>query len=279
MPDACRDIALVVPDGIDLGQIHESGQCFRWQPVGEGYLIPCGRRVALARTAGAHTLVLSGIKVGDIPSWRAYFDLDTDYAALRARVDARRDPFLAAAIDSQRGLRILRQDPWEMLVTSIMTQNRSIPIIRASVEKLCAAAGRALGGSETGSFYAFPSPSEVMALSDEVLGGCALGYRARYVRAAARAACEGTIDLNALRTMDDTACREALMRLDGVGPKVAACAMLFGLHRMNAFPVDVWVRRILENEYPGGYPFVRYSPYNGLYQQYMFAFYRKKTKN
>ena len=260
-----------VPDGIDLALIARSGQCFRWRGEGEGYLIPFGREEALAVAPDRHTLLVRAPGGGEA-LWRRYFDLDTDYAAIAARVPAG-DTFLREAAQAQYGLRILRQEPWEMLVTSIMTQNRSIPIISASVEKLCAAAGEPCRGVG-GPFYAFPAPAAILALPDEALRACALGYRARYVRAAARAAAEGRFDPAALEALDDEACREALLALDGVGLKVAACAMLFGLHRLDAFPVDVWMNRVMAEHYPGGWLRADYSPYGGVYQQYMFAWAR-----
>ena len=111
-------------------------------------------------------------------------------------------------------------------------------------------------------------------LTEKELSDCRLGYRCKYVHAAARAVEDGKIDLNSLREADDAAATDALTGLFGVGIKVASCVSLFGLHHIDSFPIDVWMKRILAEQYPEGYPFDRYSPYNGIYQQYMFAFYR-----
>ena len=114
------------------------------------------------------------------------------------------------------------------------------------------------------------------ALSEEELKGCSLGYRCRYVHSAAEAVLKGEIDLAGLEMADEITAISALTELPGVGVKVANCVSLFGLHHTDAFPVDVWMKRILKEQYPDGYPFEMYSPYNGIYQQYMFAWYRHR---
>ena len=111
-------------------------------------------------------------------------------------------------------------------------------------------------------------------LSEADLRACRLGYRAPYVHAAARAVAEGEFDLEALRRVPDAEAIERLMRLKGVGVKVASCVSLFGLHRLDAFPVDVWIKRVLACAYPDGFPFNEYAPYSGVYQQYLFAYLR-----
>ena len=111
-------------------------------------------------------------------------------------------------------------------------------------------------------------------MSDEALAACRLGYRCRYVKAAAADVAEGKLDLDSLRDAPEEETIKGLMSVCGVGVKVANCISLFGLHHIDAFPIDVWIRRILDNEYPSGYPKERYSPYNGIYQQYMFYYYR-----
>ena len=113
-------------------------------------------------------------------------------------------------------------------------------------------------------------------LPEEELKECRLGYRWKYVLSAAKAVLDGKIDLEGLREADEESTMAALTGLFGVGVKVASCISLFGLHHMDAFPVDVWMKRILAEEYPEGYPFEAYTPYNGLCQQYMFAWYRQR---
>ena len=268
---------LEMTDDFDPGKIAESGQCFRWEKRdGDTYRIIAGQACLYLKSLGADRYDLSCTEEEFGGFWKNYFDLEENYRGIRARIDSGQDPFLWKASQEERGIRILRQDPWEMLVTFIISQNRNIPSIRRSVELLASRCGEPLTDVRGERYYGFPSPEAVAALSDETLTDCRLGYRCRYVRAAGEAVAGGEIDLKALQETDGETAMKALTGLLGVGVKVASCVSLFGLHHVDAFPVDVWVKRILENEYPEGYPFERYSPYNGIYQQYMFAYYRNR---
>ena len=163
-----------------------------------------------------------------------------------------------------------------MLISFIISQNKNIPAICRSVELLAETCGEKRTDRRGIAYYAFPDQEAVAALSEEELKGCKLGYRWKYVRAAAEAVVEGRIDLDELAGMKEDRTIAELTGIFGVGIKVANCVSLFGLHHVDAFPIDVWVKRILETEYPDGYPYEKYSPYNGIYQQYMFAWYRHR---
>ncbi len=266
---------LTTDDDLDLALIAESGQCFRWEELPDGGYgaIHKARRLTI-EPIGPGTFGLSCDNAEFLDIWADYLDLNESYRAIRERIDAHADPFLARAAEAEKGIRILRQDPWETLVSFIISQNRNIPAIKRSIELLCEKAGRACVDSQGQPFFAFPSPEEVLSLGMEGLADCKLGYRDKYVLAAARSVLDGEIDLNEVADSDADAAIEMLMTLYGVGKKVASCVALFGFHKLDAFPVDVWVKRVLKSEYPQGYPLKAYSPYNGVYQQYMFAFYR-----
>lgn len=267
---------LSIADDFDLARIADSGQCFRWEPMRDGgYRVLNGARCLYVRRLGDSAFDFSCDERKFDEVWRGYFDLAEDYAAIRSRIDPEEDPFLWRAMEQEKGIRILRQDPWEMLVTFTISQNKNIPAIRRSVSMLCEACGERLTDGRGEGYYAFPGPESVVALSEEQLKGCSLGYRWRYVHAVADAVASGELDLDALRLASEEQTIAELTKVLGVGVKVASCVSLFGLHHIDAFPKDVWIKRILENEYPQGYPFERYSPYNGVYQQYMFAYYRR----
>ena len=206
--------------------------------------------------------------------WRQYLDLDLDYRKVRKRVKKRKDPFLADACEKEKGIRILRQDPWEMLVSFIISQNKNIPAIKKSIEMLSEMAGEKKADRRGETYYAFPTPERIAGLSGQELSDCRFGYRCKYVSAAASAVLSGSLELGRLTAAGDEEALAALKGIYGVGTKVANCVLLFGLHHLNAFPVDVWIKKILEEQYPGGYPYEEYSPWNGIYQQYMFAYYR-----
>ena len=270
-----------ISDDFDLDKLAESGQCFRWRRTTKGgYRIVHQDHCLTIWRIGAARYRLSCTEAELERIWRAYFDLDTNYRAIRLAVKDTEDPFLARACTYGAGIRILRQEPWETLVSFIISQNRSIPMIQRSIELLCTAAGEERRDSFGEPYYTFPTPERLLALPDEVLAQCRLGYRCGYVRAAAEAVASGGLDLVRLAAEDaaDSDVMAALTGVYGVGVKVASCVALFGLHRLDAFPVDVWVRRVLVREYPQGWPMERYRPYNGVYQQYLFFYDRSLHK-
>ena len=269
-------IEIQITDDFDLDRIAESGQCFRWQKDDSGsYQIIHKEHCLRIRPLGENTFAMSCSEDDYRNIWHGYFDLTEDYRSIRERVSKEEDPFLVEACEFGKGIRILRQDPWEMLISFIISQNRNILALKKSVELLCEAAGQKKENAG-GSYYVFPTPEEILSLSDEALAACRLGYRCRYVKAAAADVAEGRLDLNQLIETAESDTIKTLTAVCGVGVKVANCVSLFGLHHINAFPIDVWIRRILENEYLTGYPKEKYSPYNGIYQQYMFYYYRAK---
>ena len=266
---------LTITDDFDLDRIADSGQCFRWNRESSGtYRIIAGSSCLYISKLENDRYALDCSEEEYTSFWRDYFDMDEDYRAIRKRIDPEKDPFLRQAAEHEKGIRILSQDPWETLVTFIISQNKNIPAIRRSVELLAEACGERKTDTRGREYCAFPAPSAVAALSGQDLLSCKLGYRCKYVHAAAEAVTSGTIDLNRLIPADENDAVTALTGLFGVGKKVANCVSLFGLHHLNAFPVDVWVKRILAEHYPAGYPYEEYTPYNGIFQQYMFAYYR-----
>ena len=266
-------------DDFDPEKIAESGQCFRWTKMDSRTFRILAAKKCLyltSREDGCYDLDCSEEEYESF--WQDYFDLKEDYRAIRERINPGKDAFLWQASEQEKGIRILRQDPWEALITFIISQNRNIPAIRRSVELLAASCGEKRTDRRGMTYFAFPEPEEVAGLSEEKLKDCRLGYRCGYVKAAAEAAAAGKIDFEALRNVEEKSTLAALTALYGVGVKVASCVSLFGLHHLDAFPIDVWMKRILAQEYPDGYPFEEYSPYNGAYQQYMFAYYRHRAQ-
>lgn len=265
----------VIDDDFDPGRIADSGQCFRWCRTDErSWRIIAGDACLHLTSLGDQRFSLDCTEEEYGDFWQDYFDLQEDYQAIRCRIDPERDPFLWQAAEHEKGIRILRQDPWEMLITFIISQNKNIPGIRRCVEALAGCCGRTRMDAAGREYRCFPEPEAIAALSEQALAACRLGYRWKYVHAAAEAVVNGSIDLRRLKDADEETTISALTELFGVGVKVANCVSLFGLHHVDAFPIDVWMKRILAEQYPDGYPYETYSPYNGIYQQYMFAWYR-----
>ncbi len=274
--------SIKVNDDFDLKKISDSGQCFRFNecidvPVDDPALsvfsVAAGDRHLVIKDMGEgrYELDCSGDEYENF--WKNYFDLDLSYSDIRARIDPEDDPYLYNASEFGKGIRILRQDPWEMLISFIISQRKNIPAIKASIEKLCALAGKEIYEDEhIGTIYSFPTAQDLAALTMDQLSSCSLGYRDKYVHQAALDVASGAVDLKAWEKLDDDGLMENLLKLFGVGVKVANCEILFGYHRLNAFPRDVWINRVLEEHYADGFNFEAYEPYNGIMQQFLFFY-------
>ena len=261
--------------GIDLAGTEKSGQCFRWIEDGGSYLIPAGGMLARVSEAGdgIDVSILSSLPKKktspDIENfWKKYFDAELDYEAIR-KMPEKKDRFLSCAASEGEGLRIIYQEAFETLITFIISQRKSIPAIKTSVERICSTVGRKIPGTDV---YDFPAPKELAGLSGEELSACGLGYRAPYIQAAAENVYHGDTDLEKMACLSDDDLLESLMALNGVGVKVANCTALFGFHRLDLFPIDVWIQRALDAHYGGTFPLEKYHPYNGIMQQYIFAY-------
>ncbi len=265
----------VTADCFDPFGIMESGQCFRMVPLGTAAVetVAFGRRLAITRLADGR-FAFDCTQADFDALWKPYFDLDTDYRALLAAAPPG-DAFLARALKAGEGMRILRQDPWEILCSFILSQRKHIKAIRACVEALCDTYGEPVPGTARRSF---PSPARLAALAECDARGCGLGYRAPYLLDAAKMAASGEIDFVNLSQLPDGELLDALLTIHGVGIKVAECAMLFGFHRLSRAPVDVWIHRVIDEEYGGVSPFEGYGAYAGVYQQYMFVLRRNEGR-
>ena len=244
----------------------ECGQCFRWNPDGSGgYTGAASGRAARVFALGGTARV--ECEEAGVGFWRDYLDMGTDYDA--ARESVMRGEYLTDCARTGEGIRILRQDKWEALCSFIISQCNNIPRIKSIVEKLCELFGEPFE-TPWGRRYAFPPAERVALLEEPELAPLHAGYRAPYIINAARAVASGDMDLDAAAGMDADAARAYLKTLSGVGDKVANCAVLFGLHRLDAFPIDVWIKRALREHMPPDFDPKTLGEYAGLAQQYMF---------
>jgi N-glycosylase/DNA lyase len=254
---------------MNLAATFDCGQCFRWNTDGRGgYVGVAMGRAARAREESGR-IILSG--EGETDMWRGYFDLDRDYAAIRESI--RVNDHMARAADFGAGIRILRQDKWEALCSFIISQCNNIPRIKQIIEKLCALYGEPLS-LDGDTYYAFPDAKRIAGLTETDLAPLKSGYRAKYILAAAREVSSGELDLDELSAREPDEAMERLLRLPGIGKKVAGCAMLFGLHMLDSFPVDTWMKKALAKYYDDGFDPKIFSPYAGIAQQYMFYYER-----
>ena len=311
---------ITIEDDFSPEKIARSGQCFRVREFPGGvFRFVTGKHVLYLRQTGSRRK--SRHSAGDINPeaihfevscgtaawrdlWTGYFDLDRNYAALRASIPAS-DDCLCRAAAYGAGLRILRQDPWEILVTFIISQRKSVPAIRTCVETLCNRYGEEIprrkrvrstgdisgdisGGPSGGSgesrsllqaaanadagLRSFPTAEQLASVSAEELKACGLGYRVPYVMDAARKVSEGTLDLKALYSASGEELLASLKQVSGVGTKVAGCIGLFAYGRTGLAPVDVWIGRVIDCVYGGCDPFAAYGDAAGIMQQYIFHY-------
>ena len=200
-----------------------------------------------------------------------YFDLGTNYEKF-AKVCKKNDTFLKKCISFSNGLRILRQDEFETIISFIISQRKSVKAIQTSIERLSKLCGKKLKYNNK-TYYAFPTSKAMAALSTSELHSCGLGYRAEYISNFCKNYNKGLHDLQELHSLTDEALIDYLISIKGVGIKVASCVALFAYHRMSICPVDIWIKRVLDGKYNGKIP-DEYIKYAGIIQQYWFNYTR-----
>ena len=244
----------------------DCGQCFRWNEdeTGRWRGVASGKAAVVWAEEG-RTYIECALE--DIYFWRDYLDMDTDYDDARRSIEV--CDYLRDCAAYGEGIRILRQDKWEALCSFIISQCNNIPRIKGIVEKLCSLYGDAVE-APWGEARSFPSAERVAELDEADLAPLYSGYRAPYILAAAKAVASGELDLEKTGLLPCTEARAELKKLNGVGDKVANCVVLFGLHQLDAFPVDVWIKRALAENLPKGFDPSTLGKYAGLAQQYMF---------
>lgn len=260
-----------------ISQICESGQCFRIEKCGDDRyrLVAFGKYLEVAQDGDCITFDCTQEEFDTV--WNKYFDLETDYAQIIAGIDEK-DIYLLSAAEYGKGIRILNQDLWEMIVSFIISQQNNIKRIRKCIGLLCERYGEKKTSANGTKYFGFPTPGALAGASLEDLYACNLGYRSRYIHQTANSVCHGDIDLEKLRTLDYGAARRELLKLYGIGVKVADCICLFALHQTDAFPRDTHINKVMAARYPDGFPFDRYGKDSGILQQYIF-YYDLENKN
>jgi len=271
-----REIEISNISDFDLIKTFECGQCFRWNADESGaYVGVAFGRIVRLRSFGNSVFISGSIEEFET-LWRGYFDLDRDYAEIRQKLCI--DDFMRRATAYGEGIRLLRQDKWEALCSFIISQNNNIPRIKSIIDTLCHEFGDVIV-FEGEQYYSFPSAKKLAALEADNLKPLRCGYRAEYIIRTAKMVADGTIDLDDLSQGTPDAARTALKKLHGVGDKVADCVMLFGLHMLDAFPLDVWMKRAVVQHYDSKFDPKIFSPYAGIAQQYIFHYSRAKRDN
>lgn len=271
---------LVHNKNFNIQQIADSGQCFRMNRIGNvenkiSYrLIAYGRYLELTQQ-DPETVELSCTKSEFLEVWEDYFDLTYDYGKVIADLNLGDDAFLKGAADYGSGIRILKQEPFEAMISFIISQNKNIPAIRNCVEALCEHYGEKKLCEKNGfTYHTFPTPEALAEAQKEALRALKTGYRDEYIIRAAQAVVEGRINFEELKSSSYEEAVKSLKGIHGIGEKVANCISLYSLHHIEGFPVDVWILRVLQEVYQNHFDKQRYSGYAGIIQQYMFYYYR-----
>ena len=252
------------PDCFDLALTLDCGQAFRWVQTGEDewHGVAFSKPLTLKKTDRGIEFI--GTTKEDFEYiWIPYFDLERDYGTLCRRFTA--DRYLAEAVDTCYGIRLLRQDPWEAICSFIISQNNNIPRIKGIIDRLCRLLGEHLGGDD----YSFPFAQRIAEAGVDALAPIRAGFRAKYIIDAAEKVASGEIDIEKIYSLSLDEGRDELIKIKGVGEKVAQCSLLYGFGKVDAFPVDVWVKRIMSELYPDGLPECT-NGVRGIAQQYLF---------
>ena len=254
-----NDIILYQED-FDLDETLDCGQAFRWTKISQktycGYFL----NNYLEIVQESDRFILRNTSEENMRNiWIKYFDLDTDYGILKQHFS--QDRILEQACRFAGGIRLLRQDPWECLCSFIISQNNNIPRIKGIMSRLCS------------KYNQFPTAEMLSHENEETLQYLRSGFRAKYIVDAAAKISSGIIKFDHISQLSYDEAKKELMLIKGVGPKVADCVLLYGMYRTEAYPVDVWIKRVLENFYPDGMPECT-KGYEGIAQQYLFHYIR-----
>ena len=247
----------------------ECGQCFRFLKEGDGYLGVAFKKALFLKNTEKG--VFMDCTEDDFNSiWKNYFDMEFDYKKIGNLLP--KDDFTRAAVSFGEGLTIMRQEPWEALCSFIISQCTNIPRIQGIISRLCENYGKKIIWQGK-TLYTFPDASDIAALSENDLSCLRCGYRAPYILNAARLVSSGELSFEKLSSRDTSSARKELLKINGIGPKVADCFLLFGLHKMDAFPVDTWMKKA-SVYYGGAFSPEKFGEYAGIAQQYIFYYAR-----
>lgn len=260
---------LVITPCFSLNETLDCGQAFRFSPIDDNvWQGVVGMRLLKMKQTDDGVLFFNMSIAEFEKDYIDYFTLDFDYKSLQNSL--KNDETMKKAIEFASGIRLLKQDKWETICSFIISQNNNIPRIKGIISRFCENFGEKI---ENTNEYTFPSVSKIAALTVEDLAPIRAGFRAKYIIDAARKIANCEINLNLLETMPIDEARAELMKIKGVGAKVAECVLLFSCKRFNAFPLDVWIKRVMAVLYPNGLP-KEAEQHEGIAQQYLFHYAR-----
>lgn len=250
-------------DHFDLDKTLDCGQCFRWVKKSNYWSGVVNGYLSNVYFENQHLKIESDLN--SLTFWKNYFDLDFDYSKPIKQFLNYGYP-LSTATRENSGIHILNQDPWEVLCSFIISQNNNIPRIKSIIERLC----RCYGTCHD-KYYSFPSPKIISSLNISELSAIKAGFRAKYILDAAKCVSDLKVDLDSIHSMESCDALRYLQSINGVGPKVSSCVLLYGFHRTDCFPIDTWIKKVLHK-----FPDFNFDllPHKGLAQIYLFSWIR-----
>lgn len=274
----------------DLGQTLQCGQIFRYEKISEHsyFVIAKNKRIKLTQQPQSTTLSIYNSTLAEYEEiWKHYLDIETDYKHIIDTI-SKNDSHMKNATEYGKGIRILNQDPWEMIISFIISQNKAIPHIQQCIQNLCEAFGELIIDEDQSTYYAFPTPEALAQASEEELRACKVGFRAPYIMDACRKVLDNTVPIKDIYHMTTAQAKESLMKIKGVGEKVSHCVLLFGFNKTDTFPTDVWIKRIMQELYFNNeetknieiinFANQKFGEYAGYAQQYLFYYARENNK-
>ena len=273
-----------ISEDFEPKHVFECGQCFRWLREEDGSYTGVVQGKVINVKKENDLIIFDNTNKEDFENiWFDYFDLGRNYGEIKKQLKVM-DEYLEKATEFGQGIRILQQDGWEMLISFIISANNRIPMIQRAINNLSERYGKFIDEYRGKKYYAFPTPEELSTVSVEDIRACQNGFRDKYIKSVVDYVNENDEDVLSYRKLDTSECIKELVKFNGVGPKVADCIALFGMQKYDTFPVDVWVKRVMEEFYVEdnlSLPKIRkfaldkFGDLAGFAQQYLFYYARE----
>ena len=268
----------------ELPHIFDCGQCFRWNRIDNGNYIGVafGKVIEVEKKEDNVTLYNTN-EEEFYTTWENYFDLKREYGFIKEELS--KDQLLKKSVEFGYGIRLLQQQPFELIVSFIISANNRIPMIKKAISNICRNWGNSLEYKGE-IFYSFPTPEQLSKASLEEIESCGVGFRGKYIKDTVEKISNNEIDLKTIVELNDDSCHESLQQFSGIGPKVADCIMLFSMGKYSAFPVDVWVKRAMQHFYLApdvslkkirDFGREKFGELSGFAQQYLFYYARENN--
>lgn len=278
-----KNVVLYNPPDFDPEQTFMCGQCFRWDKLDDNSFFGVAHGKPLKISSHGEKIIFHNCSLEDYYNiWEKYFDIGRDYYAIKKKLSS--DPIMKKATEKGSGIRILKQDLWETTISFIISASNNIPRIKKIITSLC----ENFGDKIDDNIYSFPTCERLQGITVDQLAPIRAGFRAKYIVDAVSKVSSGEVDFSSLEQLDTPSARKELLKINGIGNKVADCILLFALGRTEVFPVDVWINKTMCKLYPDRFMSLAdvraagpeiFGKHCGIAQQYLFYYARENGGN